>query len=242
MASYFRSYADDGRTLVQIDDDYSNHSLAEKRVVTLALTNNNFGDDHTVVFNGPESPILAAIMPNAGFFVRNYSRSGNTHTFVINVRGLNVSSTTATFYFFVPFQPTPGAGVGMRIRRPSDLQVVFDSRFKYLRVLGVLAGKDQPSNSDINMAAPAGHVYAIAPCWAGAKLRREAYTDGFGGWYIHREQWQWYAYANGNAGSGVTASWLKLDDTTTGGWDGEIWIQELGSTQVFALALDVTNY
>jgi len=135
MALGFR--ARNGGGGVQIDETYRNLSLRAKGSFNPGTVWNGTWRTGTITVTG-NSPVLAwrASVPAA---IVGASRSGNAITYTFMIAG---TAGTIDWWLFdeTGFGSVTG-NVGIRIRNPSTGVVVFDSRMKYMRVVGFIGGE-----------------------------------------------------------------------------------------------------
>ncbi|PPU07826.1 hypothetical protein [Xanthomonas arboricola] len=154
--------------IIQIDERYENLALKQKGTVTTAGLNSanpNSGIGlATVTVGGGNTPLIAVSCPS---FVglRRRAQSGTTFTFDLVCESTNVP---IDYYVFDTTDVAQMAFVmtkGARFRNPSTRKVAFDSRYKYMRVIGRMrttAGTSQadfPTQSD-GVAIALGHTGA----------------------------------------------------------------------------------
>lgn len=135
MTEGFRTKTSGGG--IQIDQTYKNLALRGKGSFNPG-TSWNYGKwrlgSITVTGN---SPVLAWRC-NAPCAMTYASRSGNsiTYTFLIAA----TSGTVEWWLFDTPDYGQANGDIGLRVRNPATNAVVFDSRMKYMRVVGALNG------------------------------------------------------------------------------------------------------
>ncbi|MEA5123324.1 hypothetical protein [Xanthomonas floridensis] len=158
----------EGGNIIQIDTRYENLALKEKATVTAVganAANPNQGIGFaTVTVGGGNSPLIAVTC--AAFVgLRSRSQSGNTFTFELVCETAN---TAIQYYVFDTTDVAQMAFVmskGVRFRDPATGRIAFDSRYKYMRVIGRMrttAGTSQtdyPTQGD-GVAIALGHTGA----------------------------------------------------------------------------------
>ncbi|MCS3807791.1 hypothetical protein [Xanthomonas sp. 4461] len=158
----------EGGNIIQIDTRYENLALKQKGTVIAAganAANPNQGIGFaTVTVGGGNSPLIAVTC--AAFVgLRSRSQSGNTFTFELVCETAN---TAIQYYVFDTTDVAQMAFVmskGVRFRDPATGRIAFDSRYKYMRVIGRMrttAGTSQtdyPTQGD-GVAIALGHTGA----------------------------------------------------------------------------------
>ncbi|MET0934961.1 MAG: hypothetical protein ABWX83_03170 [Luteibacter sp.] len=152
MAEGFQTRTSGGG--IQIDQTYRNLALRAKgSFVPGTAWNNGKWRLGTITVNG-NSPVLAWRCASPAAMVQA-SRSGNsiTYTFIIAANGGAID----WYLFDEPAYGSATGDLGIRIRNPSTGVVVFDSRMKYMRIVGTVSG------DFTSLAPPAGGSYSGAP-------------------------------------------------------------------------------
>lgn len=127
MAYGFRARASSG--LIQIDQDYDNFALLASGS---ANTDNDLGtSSYTTIAMplGAISPVIALYSTTPTLIIQ-----ATTTSFSVFAKGL--SPQTFEWFIFDEVITAPGPGYGIRVRDPVTGKVRFDSRLKYMRVVG----------------------------------------------------------------------------------------------------------
>jgi hypothetical protein len=129
--------------VVQIDTSYQNFALRQKGTVVSGSTNVGGTGWSQATITVPSSVVIA-FRCAAQCYISSSSASGGNKTVTFWVNGLSVSIDW--FAFDTPDLGQSYAGsYGLKIRRP-DGSVAFDSRMKYMRVIGQLSGGGPTAN------------------------------------------------------------------------------------------------
>lgn len=131
--------------VLQIDGEYKNHELVSVGTYAMASTDNGlwgvFAD--IPVPPGRTNALIAVSKQDRGVYVKKL----NSSTFRI-FAGQNTSATSGSvkvYMFAEPIQRASTGKIGLIVRSRITGQVVYDSSFKYLRILGFV---------QVNLAMP----------------------------------------------------------------------------------------
>lgn len=129
--------------IVQIDSKYKNYILLTKGYADIGFQNDEYlpspGTPVTVTVNNAVNPIIAI---HCSQYVRTWRTDlGNgSFLFKFHLAYNRAASSPFWYYVFDSPPPTPRAhGEGMQVFNESS-QIVFDSSYKYLKVLGDIKG------------------------------------------------------------------------------------------------------
>lgn len=150
--------------MVQIDSSYENLALRE----TASVTTSQLGPSGkqaligvvTIQRSGCNEPLLMIKCDSAYVGLRKRTQSGNTYTWEL------LASTPVVSIQYWIFDTTDVAQMafnttkGLRIRNPNDNKVVFDSRYKYMRILSQIS-IDMGTGSQ-SQPVPISNGFAIA--------------------------------------------------------------------------------
>lgn len=233
----------EGGSLVQIDPSYENLALkAVGSVVTTPFASSGAGaaaGTATIQVGGCNEPLLAVYCDAAFVGLRRREQSGTTYTWEI------VASAPGVTVQYWVFDTTDVAQMqfvmskGLRIRNPSNNRVVFDSRYKYMRLSGMVSVTAGTSEASVPVAQSSGFAIGLAdtgnalvivggsgpvtpPAWFHQNV---AYTVGF----------------KAQAGS-VAYRLITLASSTSEGGSNEPPRGTAGSLSGIALIMDVRNY
>lgn len=231
----------EGGSLVQIDPSYENLAMKTYGSVTSAQysptgAGSNVGKA-TIIVSGCNQPILAVYCDGAYVGVQSRSQSGSTYTWEI------VTSTPIIIVSYWIFDTTDVAQMqfsttkGLRIRRESDSKVIFDSRYKYMRIV---ASVNTASTSSSDFPIPLTSGYAIALAYSGL------YTVIAGGpqtppSWMHNNA----GYVGGfkaNTNGTISYALILVGSTITSGPSNEPPTGQMGNRDGVALVLDMRNY
>ncbi|MCD0280448.1 hypothetical protein JWH04_16180 [Xanthomonas melonis] len=129
----------EGGNIIQIDDRYENLALKQKGTVTAAgldPANPTSGRGFATVTVGGGNAPLIAVACSSFVGLRRRAQSGSTFTFDLVCESANVA---IDYYVFDTTDVAQMAFVmskGVRFRNPATGRVAFDSRYKYMRVIG----------------------------------------------------------------------------------------------------------
>ena len=158
MATGFKVWTNNGSVLT-IDESYENLSLySSGSAQTSAATPGAAYGLYTLTLSLPSAGIpqlaLRTQDPAQYIGIVGASRSGGSYTFLIRTEGGPVAFNW--YVFTIPTDIAPST-VGLKVWRPSDGRLVFDTGMKWMRVAGQLLG------ADASVALPdASRTYAIA--------------------------------------------------------------------------------
>ncbi|MBO9859293.1 MULTISPECIES: hypothetical protein [Xanthomonas] len=209
----------EGGNIIQIDTRYENLALKQKGTVTAVGASSGGAAQGigfaTVTVGGGNSPLIAVTC--ASFVgLRNRSQNGSTFTFELVCETAN---TAIQYYVFDTTDVAQMAFVtskGVRFRDPATGRIAFDSRYKYMRVIGRMratagtAQTDFPTQAD-GVAIALGHTgasYTIVsgvigggPRWAMDRLAYVAGVRYTPGTASAKGINTYYDHAEGNQGS-----------------------------------------
>ncbi|EKT4091569.1 hypothetical protein MG068_08455 [Stenotrophomonas sp. ASS1] len=142
-------------SLVQIDPSYENLALKTSGAVTTVVAGSTPGLNEcgiaTITVAGCNNPVLAIRCDSNFVGLLSRTSSGGTYTWKIIA---NTPVVTVSYWVFdttdvaqMQFNTTRG----MRVRNPANNRVVFDSRYKYLRVIA-MANSTQASTHPMPQA------------------------------------------------------------------------------------------
>lgn len=169
MATGFKVWTNNGSTLT-IDESYENLSLhSSGSAQTSAATPGASYGLYTLSLSLPSAGIpqlaLRAHDPSQYIGIVGAARSGGTYTFLIRTQGGPVAFDW--YVFTIPTDIAPST-VGLKVWRPSDGRLVFDTGMKWMRVAGQLLGAD----ASVGLADPT-RTYAVAYAAAAMNQTRQ---------------------------------------------------------------------
>ena len=150
--------------LIQIDPEWECLCLKEGPV-TISVPAGGSGDPigkTTITSTGCNEPIIALACGSSFVGVLSKTQSGTTFTWQIVTRDIGASVT----YWI--FDTTDVAALqfpvsyGMRIKKESNGRVVFDSRYKYMRILQLASATAGTASSDISISASSQYAVGIS--------------------------------------------------------------------------------
>lgn len=158
----------DGGSLVQIDPSFECLALKQAGITTTApsYTVPSFGGKTigktTVSASGCNEPILALFCSGAYIGVMSKTQSGTTFSWdvVTDVPG-------ASFTYWI-FDTTDVAQIqfsgnrGLRIRNPANNRVIFDSRYKYMRIEQQIATAASTASTDIGIPLTSNYAFGVS--------------------------------------------------------------------------------
>jgi hypothetical protein len=232
----------EGGSLIQIDPSYENLGL--KTVGSVNTTQysgsgaGSLAGKATISVAGCNEPILCVFSGSAYVGVQSRSQSGTSYTWEIVT-----SSPTVTVNYWI-FDTTDVAQMafisthGLRIRNAANNRVIFDSRYKYMRILSMI--NTDASTLDTNYSIPLSSGYAVGLSNTGL------YTVIAGG-PVNPPAWQHQnvAYVAGlrcNNDGTVSVKLITLASTITDGPSNEPPTGLMGSRNLTGLILDMRNY
>ncbi|HHK4359920.1 TPA: hypothetical protein ACQTX9_000110 [Pseudomonas aeruginosa] len=126
--------------ILVIDSSYQNLQMVAKGTLTTSKLDSGIGYYADVVVPSGRASAVLAIRWNgtAGEYPQPsgvYWKKLDATTFRVYAGSPSVQATFDYFLFCTPIQTTEGGVIGLRIRNSSGGGVVYDSRYKYLRVL-----------------------------------------------------------------------------------------------------------
>lgn len=232
----------EGGSLVQIDPSYENLGLKTVGSVnTTQYASTGVGalaGKATITVSGCNEPILCVFSGSAYVGIQSRSVSGNTYTW-----NIVTSSPTVTVNYWI-FDTTDVAQMafastkGLRIRNAANNRVIFDSRYKYMRILSMINA--DAGTSDVNYNIPISSGYAVGLSNTGL------YTVIAGG-PVNPPSWQhnnaaFVAGVRCNNDGTVSVRLIALASTITSGPSNEPPTGQMGSRNLTALILDMRNY
>lgn len=229
----------EGGSLVQIDGNYENLALkAVGSVTTTQFAQSGVGASAgiaTIIVPGCNQPILVTDCPSQYIALKKRSRSGSTFTWEI------ISSVPTIDVNYYVFDTTDVAQMsfqiskGLRIRRESDGVTIFDSRYKYLRVIGILNGRAGESISVPQVAA-----YGVGHANSSGVTVVAGGPVGGGPYWLNNNLY--YVVGMKNESGILKSQTIQLYLTVTDGPNNAPPTGQFGSDQAFALACDISNY
>lgn len=229
-------------SLIQIDPSYENLALkASGAVTTVQFAATGTGASAgkaTIIVAGCNEPILALACADAFVGLRVRSRSGNTVTWEI------VSSVPVVNVQYWVFDTTDVAQMafmltkGLRIRNPANNRVIFDSRYKYMRIQDMI--KSTATTSELSYPVPQGTGYAIGLSNSGAGILVTGGPVGGGPAWMNND----LAYVAGfkTLNGSVVVRMIQLALRITDGPNNPPPTGQFGSFQAVGLVLDLRNY
>jgi len=158
MADGFKVWTNNG-SILTIDENYENLSLyTDGTAQTSAATPGLAYGLYTLTVSLPSADMpqlaLRTNDPSQYIGILGTSKSGGTYTFLIRSEGGPVAFSW--YIFTIPSDIAPST-YGLKVWRPSDKRLVFDTGMKWMRVASQLIG------ADTAVALPdASRTYAIA--------------------------------------------------------------------------------
>lgn len=229
-------------SLIQIDPSYENLALkALGTVTTTQYASSGAGANAgkaTIIAAGCNEPILAFACPDAFVGLRVRSKSGTTVTWEI------VTSAPVVNVQYWVFDTTDVAQMafnltkGLRIRNPANNRVIFDSRYKYMRIQGMIKANVGTSPSSFPVAQGTG--YAIGVSNSGAGVLVSGGPVGGGPYWLNND----LAYVAGfkTLNGSVQLQMIQLALRITDGPSNPPPTGQFGSFQAVGLVLDLRNY
>lgn len=193
----------------------------------------------TISVGGCNEPILAVFCSGAFVGVLTKSQVGATHSWdiVTDVVGADV-----TYWIFdttdvaqMQFVTTKG----MRIRNPANGRVVFDSRYKYMRILQMINTAAGTGAGDI--AIPLTSGYAVGICNTGLYTRVDGGPVGGGPYWLNNNA----GYVVGvrtNTNGTISVTLINLAFSITDGPSNPPPTGIMGNNNLTGLVLDMRNY
>lgn len=236
----------EGGSLIQIDPGWECLAMKAGPVVVQASSYTVPGlggrvvGKATIQLGGCNEPILGVFCPGALVGVMSKTQSGSTYQWEIIT---DVPGASVTYWVFdttdvaqMQFITTKG----LRIRNASNNRVIFDSRYKYLRVLQMVNSLAGTGTADI--AVPLSSGYAIGICNTGLYTRVDGGPiSGGGAW---RTQTVGYvAGVRTNANGTISVGLITLRSATDEG-PGPPYppTGQMGYNNLTGLVLDMRNY
>lgn len=136
--------------ILQIDGQYKNHALLQK--VTLQPTNQVFGDNSLryIDIPIPQSSTIPLLALRCDFYCFYTMADASTYRiFTKRTPSTEAPPTVDVYIFGDPPATTASGGIGFRVRNQVSGAVVFDSNYKYLRVLGYYTNTSATPSSPI---------------------------------------------------------------------------------------------
>lgn len=229
----------DGGSLIQIDGTYENLALkAVGSVTTSQFSASGPGASAgvaNIIVAGCNQPILVTNCPDYYIALKRRQQSGSTFTWQI------ISNTPVVNVDYYVFDTTDVAQMafaltkGLRIRRESDGKVIFDSRYKYLRVVGILTG-----NAGASVAIPQGSGYGVGHANSSGVTIVTGGPVGGGPSWINNNLY--YVVGIKNENGTMRSTIIQLYLSVTSGDNNAPPTGQFGSSQAYALACDIRNY
>lgn len=232
----------DGGSLVQIDPSYENLGLKSVGSVNTtqyaAAGAGASAGKATIIVAGCNEPILCVFSGSAHVGVQSRAQSGTTYTWEIVT-----SAPTVTVNYWV-FDTTDAAQMafisthGLRIRNAANNRVIFDSRYKYMRIVSMI--NTDASTLDTNYSIPLSSGYAVGLSNTGLYTLIAGGPSSPPAW-----QHQNVAYVAGvrcNNDGTVSVKLINLASTITTGPSNEPPTGQMGSRNLTGLILDMRNY
>jgi hypothetical protein len=229
----------EGGSLVQIDPSYRNLALKATGSVTTAQLGSTGAAANcgvaTITVGGCDAPFIAIRCSSAFVSLRKRTQSGSSFTWELITSTPVVTVQYWIFDFTAVAQMAFVTSKGLRIRSPADNSIIFDSRYKYLRALGMT---DPTSTS--TPVTPSGRTFAIgltnpsqSTIVAGGST-----TPGF---WMYQIQAALYGFRTD--ASAVAAQRIVTRSFTTEGPDPPPYpTGTYGPLTSQALIVDITNY
>lgn len=189
---------------------------------------------------GCNEPILAVNCSGALVGVVSKSQSGSTYEWVLNTDVVGASVTYWVFDTTDVAQMQFITTKGLRIRNPANNRVIFDSRYKYMRVLqmvNTLAG-----TGAVDIPIPLTSGYAVGICNTGLYTRVDGGPiSGGGGW---RTQTVGYVVGVRTNSNGTISVGLINTRSATDEGPGPPFppTGQMGYNNLTGLILDMRNY
>lgn len=198
-------------SLIQIDPFYENLCLKTNGVVQ--TTSYFQASSATVQVAGCNRPMIAVYCANAFVGVKSVTQSGNTYTWELVS---NLVGAVINYWIFDTTDVAQMAFVttkGLRIRNPNDGRVVFDSRYKYMRVQQFFS-----VNASVGAGAgiPGNNSYAVGICNSGLYVAIAGGPVGGGpAWLVTNVAY--VAGARCNADGTVSTTLIQINISTQTG-------------------------
>ncbi|PZS71259.1 hypothetical protein [Stenotrophomonas maltophilia] len=189
---------------------------------------------------GCNEPILAVTCSGALVGVVSKSQSGSTYEWVINTDVVGASVTYWVFDTTDVAQMQFITTKGLRIRNPANNRVIFDSRYKYMRVLQMVSTLAGTGTVDIPIPLTSG--YAVGICNTGLYTRVDGGPiSGGGGW---RTQTVGYVVGVRTNSNGTISVGLINTRSATDEGPGPPYppTGQMGYNNLTGLILDMRNY
>ncbi len=229
-------------SLIQIDPSYENLALKTLGTVTTVQYGPSGAAANagkaTIVVGGCNEPILTFACADAFVGLRVRSRSGTTVTWEI------VTSAPVVNVQYWIFDTTDVAQMafnltkGLRIRNPANNRVIFDSRYKYMRIQGMIKANIGTSPASFPVAQGTG--YGIGVSNSGAGVLVTGGPVGGGPYWLNND----LAYVAGfkTLNGSVQLQMIQLALRITDGPSNPPPTGQFGSFQAVGLVLDLRNY
>ncbi|WP_295573795.1 hypothetical protein [uncultured Stenotrophomonas sp.] len=241
--AYGARIRNEGGSLVQIDPLYENLALRDKgSVVTVQLGasgRESFCGIATIQMAGCNEPLIAVKCDGVFVALRKRTKSGTTYTWEL------ITSTPVTTVQYWVFDTTDVAQMafaiphGMRVRNPNNGRVVFDSRYKYMRILSMISGTVASIANDYAVPISSGFAVAFSNPSLSTLVAGGPVSDPNRFFYQVQTQ-----LAGFRTGSGVvsTMAIVTRSFTLEGANPPPYPTGVYGSLQARGLCLDVRNY
>lgn len=153
-------------SLIQIDPNWECLGMKQAGITTTAPSYTVPSGDTvgrtTISVAGCNEPILALFCSSAFIGVMSKSQSGTTYSWDIVT---NIPGASFTYWIFdttdvaqIQFLTTKG----LRIRNPANNRVIFDSRYKYMRIVQIVNATAGTSSSDQPISMTGNYAVGIS--------------------------------------------------------------------------------
>ncbi|OBU55134.1 hypothetical protein [Stenotrophomonas maltophilia] len=236
----------DGGSLIQIDPDWeclgmkAGPFVVQANAYTVPGIGGKTIGRAVIQLAGCNEPILAVNCSGALVGVVSKSQSGSTYEWVINTDVVGASVTYWVFDTTDVAQMQFITTKGLRIRNPANNRVIFDSRYKYMRVLQMVNTLAGTGTVDIPIPLTSG--YAVGICNTGLYTRVDGGPiSGGGAW---RTQTVGYVVGVRTNSNGTISVGLINTRSATDEGPGPPYppTGQMGYNNLTGLILDMRNY
>lgn len=235
MVAGVRIRPEDG-SLIQIDPTWE--CLAMKTLGSVVCPVNGSTGRGTITVGGCNEPILA-VRSNGSFVgILSKTQSGATFTWTLVT---SVPGATVDYWIFdttdvaqMAFNTTKG----MRFRNSSNGRVLFDSRYKYMRILQMINMDAGTGSVDVAIPLTSGYAVAISNSGFYTTVVGGSTTPGF--WFIQRAGY--VAGIRTNTDGTVSVGLIQLAASTQEGQGTPPPTGLMGNRNLLAQVLDMRNY
>lgn len=225
-------------SLIQIDPSWENLAMKTQGSVACPAPSGRSYGQGVITVGGCNEPILAIRCNGALVGVFSKTQAGNTYTWTIVT---SVPGATVEYWVFDTTdvaQMAFNVTTGMRFRNPANGRVLFDSRYKYMRILQMI--NQNAGTGAVDVAIPLSSGYAVALSNSGfyTTVVGGSTTPGF--WFI-----QYAGYVAGirtNTNGTVSVGLILLAQRTEEGQGTPPPTGLMGSNNLKAQILDMRNY